>query len=316
MTASLASHIWDVSPAVDAVWAEVCGLGYEQAERRILSVWQIYVDESVGNDVFVLGGFVSEASRWAAFAQEWSQMLPYAVRSADKGYRFKMSEMAMNPERLERAQAFWRIIEKHVEFGISASLRLSDIRRAVSRVIVLTKDGIRKTLENDDLGNGYNLAFYYLLYNLDALPGPFGKNIAIPAGSDVELFFDQRQKERSNIIATWEEFVSGNGMSLNYSVPRFVDDDKFLPIQAADFLCWWTREWGEEANDLAAGGGLPWKQNVKLSQLRLSLTEDDIFEILIHTIRKRDPALRVFDRTTLVSSGTAGNSPLGTKNTV
>jgi hypothetical protein len=32
------------------------------------------------------------------------------------------------------------------------------------------------------------------------------------------------------------------------SIPRFENDQKFLPLQAADFWAWWVREWCEAGN--------------------------------------------------------------------
>ena len=85
-------------------------------------MFNAFIDDSRSEDgrFFVLAGFIATAEKWATFSDQWQELLDMHPRLA----RFKMNEMGRTPERLERAQWFYRVIEEHVQSAISASLGL------------------------------------------------------------------------------------------------------------------------------------------------------------------------------------------------
>ena len=81
--------------------------------------FQAFIDESYSKHEFVLGGHIATAEQWAALGKEWEQCLPKFGLLAPKNkfnktHHFHMAEMAMTPERMQRVQIFYRVIEDHV----------------------------------------------------------------------------------------------------------------------------------------------------------------------------------------------------------
>ena len=99
--------------AGEPVVALVSGLAPVRRETRPLLMLQAYIDDSgVGGPLLVLAGYIATAPAWAEFSRDWQELLdmrprwPYA----------KMSEIAQSQDaaRWERAQALYRVIERHV----------------------------------------------------------------------------------------------------------------------------------------------------------------------------------------------------------
>ena len=132
---ALLKHVWGESLAVDRVWAQVTGIVPRRAVECPLMVLQTFIDDSYTNGgVFVLAGFIATAETWAKVSQEWDQLLRYGTLAPDGNYHFKMSEMALNAERMVRAEAFYRVIERNLIFPISSKINISELRRASKRI--------------------------------------------------------------------------------------------------------------------------------------------------------------------------------------
>jgi hypothetical protein len=70
----------------------------------------------------------------------------------------------------------------------------------------------------------------------------------VPLTEQIDFIFDD-QSEKSVILATWDEHLDNQTPEVRShygSTPRFENDQKFLPLQAADLWAWWVREWYEE----------------------------------------------------------------------
>jgi hypothetical protein len=66
-------------------------------------VLQAFIDESYSNDgTYVLAGYIASVEEWASFSREWQELLPYGTLDKDDQFHFKMSEMAINEERMKR----------------------------------------------------------------------------------------------------------------------------------------------------------------------------------------------------------------------
>ena len=74
-----------------------------------------------GKGTFVLAGYISATERWAVFEKEWRELLPKTPLNSKRRRNFKMSEMAMNEERMEWVQAFFKVIQRHV---LASSVRI------------------------------------------------------------------------------------------------------------------------------------------------------------------------------------------------
>jgi len=232
MSALGSRHVWGVSAAQDRVWAQVSGLAPNKARKRLFMVLQAFMDESEDPDgTFVLGGYLASAEKWASFSRAWEEMLPLALRDK-RGYYFKMSEMASSPERLERVQAFYRIIEKYVLMSISCRINAAEFQRAMARIYV---PGVNIDW-GSDMGKPYVVAFRMLM---DGFHDYWSKlEHPIPEDEKVDLYFDERS-EKNIIRKYWEEYMAERPPEIRRHYghePHFEDDrDRdFLPLQAAD----------------------------------------------------------------------------------
>jgi hypothetical protein len=206
-------------------------------------VLQGYMDESYDEDgVFVVAGYISTAERWAAFSREWEEALLHAVRGKNGKYRFKMSEMAAQPERLARVSVFHDIIQRHAIMGVSFTFDKRDFDRALSRLSV---DNLESILWEDGLQPYFVSTKLFLeQFHKLRLTSPELAELEGP----VDFYFDEHSQKKT-VIGAWERFLQSRPeeeMEIYGPTPRFESDDDFLPIQAADFLAWWARKWANE----------------------------------------------------------------------
>jgi hypothetical protein len=285
MISVLLEHAWGSSPAQDRLWAQVTGLAPGEAVWRLLMAlqFQAFIDDSsTPGGEFVLAGYIAPAQAWAQFAKEWEQLLPSGTIAENGKYHFKMSEMAMTPERMERVPAFYWIIEKYVTASVSARMNLADFKSALERAREffwrLKLDVNFARFENP----------YYFLFRIlmDRFHDFREKMVArIPLDEQVDFIFDS-QTEKSFILSAWDEIVAvrpEEAQKYYGATPRFEDDQKFLPLQAADLWAWWVREWYEEDSSdrpekmriLDFG---KWRGKKERLNIAISTTEDKIFE--------------------------------------
>jgi hypothetical protein len=258
-----------------------------------LMVLQAFVDDSYKpNGFFVLGGYVATAEQWALFAADWEEMLPYGTRAPNNQWHFKMSEMALNEERLRRVPAFLNIIDKYDITPISACINLKDLEAAIKRIFA-----INIIIDKGAAYNPYMIAFKLLM---EAFHGSRQLISMIPGDEPVNFIFDE-QAEKNAILRSWDEyrdFKSQNNRWLFGATPRFEDDKQFLPLQAADFQAWAIRRWYEEG---LRGGFFAdffkWRPKNQEGYIRFmfELGEDLLVENLIADIKCRFPRAGVYD---------------------
>lgn len=247
---ALLRHLWGESPAQDRVWAQVTGLAAERAVRRLLMVlnFQAFIDESESQDEFVLGGHIATAEKWALLSKEWEELLPFASMDKHGKRRFKMSEMALTEEGMERAQAFHRLIENHVILSVSTRVNLADFKRAHEHVVSSLYYSMKVIPDFKMWKNPYFFAFRLLLDGFHNEREKFKKHL--PLDQKIDFIFDERAEKRP-ILDAWEEYLEKRDegrRELYGATPRFEDDRDFLPLQAADLWAWWVREWYEWEN--------------------------------------------------------------------
>ena len=248
---ALRQHIWGRSRAKDRVWSQVVGLAVDCAVRRLLMAlnFQAFVDESeTPNGEFILAGHVASAESWAKFAVEWEALLPRGTLAKNNKYHFKMSEMALTPERMERVQEFYRVIENHVLLSISCRLNLVDFKRAHESVASLLRETTKINVHFKMWNNPWYMAFRILL---DKFHSEREKIREIcPLDQKIDFIFDNRS-EKASILSVWDEIIANRESKIQEyygATPRFENDQDFLPLQAADLWAWWVREWYEWEN--------------------------------------------------------------------
>lgn len=291
---ALLNHVWGVSLAQDRIWAQVTGLRPREAVSRLLMVLQAFIDESyTAYGTFVMGGYIASAEAWSKFAKEWEELLPFGTLAKNNKHHFKMSEMAVNSERMGRIPAFYRVIERHLPLSLSCRISMPELERAKARVWVENL--------NIDWGfadNPYSMAFRCLVdmfhNNREAMKA------VIPLDQVVDFIFDNRT-EKAAILASWDDYLAARPDNIREfygATPRFEDDQKFLPLQAADFWAWWVREWYEagtpEKIETQDFGG--WKAAREPVGMAISVNEDELVEFFISTVRKMiEPGRPIYD---------------------
>jgi Protein of unknown function (DUF3800) len=274
----ISDHVWGVSAAQDRIWALVCGLRPSEAGRRLLLMLQAYIDESKSpkTGTFVLAGYIASAEKWAAFSRCWEKLLPFGTLNKYGKYHFKMQEMAMNSERMERVEVFFKAIEQHVLASISCRLNINELRSAINRLHLHGQE-----IDWDYVNNPY-------LFTLRALMDMFHSRKAefsqfIPSDEDIDFFFDDQLHEKSRILSSWDEYMKNrlDDIRASYgSAPKFGSDDRYLPLQAADLWAWWIRKWHDE------GTVLDNIKNRKFYNIDFSFTEDQLVENLQSHLRQ------------------------------
>jgi hypothetical protein len=231
-------HIWGVSPALDHLWGQVVGMRSRDALKCSFMVLRAYIDDSYDADgVFVLAGYIANLESWAKFTTDWEEILPLGTFDKNGNHHFKMQEMA-RANKFQDVAAFYRVIENHTLTSVSCIVQKGAWEEAKSRIHAPSLK-----LDYSVFDNRYMLAFKCLLDMFHSRKDEFKK--IIPIDEVVHFYFDQ-QSEKSIIHKVWDEYVASSAehMKARFGTePRFEDDKKFLPLQAADLWAWWVRKW-------------------------------------------------------------------------
>jgi hypothetical protein len=212
--------------------AIVCGWPKEVRERRLLVMLQGYADDS-GSDgtraPYILAGFILPAGKWESFSDDWDATLrrPPAIKY------FKMSEAnaregqfaGVREEFVQcKIKDLLAVIARHDPDGVYSQLDWNEYREILEPVTP-------KPLKNP----------YYMLF---------------PAIFDAVLFYQKRKKIFPETIdLDFDEQGSlGDFARMGYPymkaqadqdvqamlgrTPTMLDDEKVMPLQAADMLAW------------------------------------------------------------------------------
>ena len=244
--------------------------------------FQALIDDSYTKEEFVLGGHIATAENWVQFSKDWEELLPFGTRAKNGAFHFKMKEMAGNPERMARVEVFYRVIENYVSASISCRINQIEFAQAYERAQSFAFR-MNWSVDFAKWKNPYYFLFRGLMdrfHDHRELIKP-----AIPLEEQVDFIFDN-QAEKSFILAAWDEIVANRPEEFHKyygATPRFEDDQKFLPLQAADLWAWWVREWYEEDSApvpdkmriLEFG---KWRGKKPRHNIAISYTEDQIVD--------------------------------------
>lgn len=205
-------------------------------------VLQAYFDDSGWDGkspIFVLAGYLSFAEKWSAFAHEWRAVceiddpkkLPY-LKMSDAYQLRKRSSVFLGwteHQRDVRLQKFAPVINRHVEHGVGIVIPIKEYRTHFAGAF-----------NPPALDRPYFLAFFSLATLVAKVVRQVGYK------SQIELIFD-RQDNESNawLMAEFDKFMSVAPPELAgvFTVPKWQDDKKVLPLQAADMLAWHLRRY-------------------------------------------------------------------------
>ena len=114
----------------------------------------------------------------------------------------------------------------------------------------------------------------------------------LPLDQKVDFYFDKHSGGAGEIASDWEEFADEQAeqiRSLYGTMPRFEDDEEFLPLQAADFFAWWVRlayeDKGEHKRYREAIFGKATSENKTIPSIGFTFSEDQLVNALITRVR-------------------------------
>jgi Protein of unknown function (DUF3800) len=195
---------------------------------------QALVDESEGDDIFVMAGYLSTAEQWALLFDEWE----IETKSPKRIEYFKYSEWRAPPggqfyrfsddERDEKISNLHSIICKHTMLAISVALKVSEFNKYWSQRHLPKRQ--RKVPVR--FRSKYALAAFALMSTLSKEAPLLGMD------GPIDFIFDNHVKESWKVQELHEAFREVNDM-LGRTIgdtPIFRDDKAFPPLQAADML--------------------------------------------------------------------------------
>jgi len=227
-----------------------CGLPNAARSGRIILVltanlhW--FFDDSGSEptgDQFVLGGFLSTADGWAAFANGWQEVLAlspsleYFKASEAFSLRGQFSRgRGWNDDlRDERVRKLAHVIRQHAKLGVSASIQHAHFEKYM-RVI----PAVGRRLATDQ-------AYPYLFFRLMTGQLILSEKAGLLDRHDVVM--DEQTGMEDEIREIWpgyREMLAKHGRAhyapMLGSQPYFLNDKEFLPLQAADLYAWHVRD--------------------------------------------------------------------------
>lgn len=277
------AHRWGLSKSEDRIWAEICGRapGTRPWKRAFMAI-QAYFDDS-GSDggVHVIAGYMATAEAWAAFSREWEQLLPLTYRGNSGNFRFKMSEMA---RRMDDVPSFFTTISNHVSFSASIMMSEKDLNNAKARI---WSDNTEISWRPKDDPKNLLLQLFIMVFYEHCWQD---ERIRTWIGRDkIDLYFDTNIGEDES-LEDWDSRVKQMPEYLHQIIgdkPRPVNDEEFMPIQAADLFAWWVRRGYEEGTiDKIIRGDFGYWQGKNIPGFRVYSSEDQLTTTLIDLFKR------------------------------
>ena len=179
-----------------------------------------------------MAGFIASAERWAAFSDEWSQVLDMERRIE----HFKMNDaMKLNGEfrgwrkeaRDEKLKLLMRGIAEHVSAHVACVIR---------------RDQYELVFRSNDLPKQFWSPYYFLLYGVIGEVANNQHKLGLEGA--IDFFFDEQVMQKDKVIGDWDIFKLAHPELLHLigQTPAFRDDKCVKPLQAADMLAWIARK--------------------------------------------------------------------------
>jgi hypothetical protein len=202
---------------------------------------QAFVDESGGNRKnhhLVMAGLISNSEDWAEFSDEWRACL-----NAPRSIRYlKMSEAAALGDQFHG----WEIIERNDKLTALAEVINRHAKAVVFHTIDLHVFRLAAKNQPKPFNQPYFNAFHKIIWSICMYLWETRWR------EEFEIIFDQHEMFGPK-AKEWYPFLKhlmGNTIppdahAMLPAEPMFRDDQKFLPLQAADLFAWGLRN---EAN--------------------------------------------------------------------
>jgi hypothetical protein len=199
--------------------------------QGVLAVIQIWLDDSGKGQppVFVLAAYAGGVEEWNSFAVEWQRILnqsprlEYVKAYEAFGLRGQFKGWTEN-DRDDRLLNFVQVIKRYSRKGFAFTLRHEHFDK--SKVSV------------------YGFKNPYMFAYISALTGLLQLAKRIPTRDKIDIIFDKDVVHARQAKAAYKEFrrLPKEATQLLYrDEPRFEDDKRFKPLQAADLLAYCVR---------------------------------------------------------------------------
>lgn len=218
----------------DYVKSLVSGLPSSQRGQRGLMILQTVIDDSGSSQrepYYALGGFISTYDNWAKFADAWQ--LELDRQPSIKCFKMRQAFAAKGPfegwkskDIDDRLQKLLEIIKSHAMIRVFSAMKRKDY------------DEIIKGKVFDEIDQPYFILFYRLIYAIAEYQRIHKWNV------QNDFIFDEQGKMGLNTVKWFhimKREMPQNIKSYVGSPPIFRDDEKFLPLQAADLYVWAIR---------------------------------------------------------------------------
>lgn len=228
-----------------------------------------YIDESadgLGSHTAVMAGYVAKPEAWDNFSAEWKEELD----RQKKPFFSATKKIFSGGGSTRNAEKFYRIIERHADFGISVTTNIPNYRKLMDRIDFPAE--FREIEEFKKLKDPFAL-MYQAFIELSL----HDKETLLHIYEPIDFIFDETSK--------YKELISRSFKYTHYSatkvgipleklgaMPIFEDDKKSLPLQAADLLARLVRN-TEVIGVQWDGSQMPWNKNKRIPCLCVDLGE-------------------------------------------
>jgi len=236
----------DAKPS-DYINALVCGYAAENRNRKVLMMlhpvapYKAFIDDSSSSEddqILLLAGYAQTARVWAAFSDEWHKILrqPPAILYCHMTEAESLKGQFLGFTKRERDRKLVKlanVIVKHDPWSIECFVSRKKYEEILEPVIPY------------DLRGPYFPCFYGTIVTLARHHEQMG--ITLPT----DFIFDRQGKVGTEAVLWHEEIRKGQKpeiQALMGSTPIFEDDEKVLPLQAADMIAWHLRRRRESRN--------------------------------------------------------------------
>lgn len=142
---------------------------------------------------------------------------------------------------------FANVIRKHLHYRVSIMMMEDDLHNAIHRIWSPTSE----LLFGPEADISNLLVRFFLSSFFDAVIGDNGAQGLLSPIDKIDIYFD-KETAADWSLDQWDVLVEKKPEYVRDYMgrkPQFLDDEEFIPLQAADFLAWWIRRGYENGNE-------------------------------------------------------------------
>lgn len=264
-------HIWREGAAADRVRSLVSGFPGDKSRLRVFMILQACLDDSYDKHqkkLLVIAGYIATAEAWVGFTKEWEQALSGWKIPA---YKFARDARSSNTE---IDAYFYRIIENHdIPISVDVVIDIEMLNKVANKLPWRSRLGFPKSYLEKLVRNPYHLATKAIMQSI------FNNAQAIGFEEPIDLIFDEKIHEKKTIWGGWDYFkntISDDKKAMIGDRPDFKDDEKFLPLQAADLVVGHVRQYEESSANSIGRNPFPWAIKKDIKRFCIRFTEENL----------------------------------------